>query len=388
MAIKAKDEASDNGPLHHRGTIAPYGAGFPDNQGGDIAGFDDSYPSPAFTVAFDLPVHALASHASAAVANGGGAVAAIPAAQSPVSASSGLVINAQYDSSITDLVSSNPTLYTDITGAISAAIQFYQAAISNSITVNIDFGFGEVGGNPLGGGNIGQSRNTGLDETYSTLRSALASHATSAADASAIASLPSSDPTGSSTWYVPYSEAKAIGLWFATGSEVDGSVGLSSSASFTYDPSNRAVSGEYDAVGVLEHEISEVMGRLKSLGTYFGSGVYTAMDLFRYGSAGTRVLSPGPGYFSIDGGNTDLVQFNDPTHGGDAGDLASSVTHDSYDAISRQSVANTVSATDLRLMDVLGYSLATACFAEGTRIRTDRGAVPSRHCASAIAWRS
>jgi hypothetical protein len=379
VAIKAKDATSDNGPLHHHGTIAPDGAGFPELPGNDITGFDGTYPNPAFSLPFDAPAPATAPHLTATAASAGGTdeatVAPTPAIQSPVLASSGLVINAHYDTSITDLTSSNPTLYTDITGAISAAVQFYEAAISNSITINIDFGYGEVGGSGLSGNNIGQSKNTGFNDTFGTLKSALASHATSSADATAVASLPAADPTGDGTWYVPYGEAKALGLYPGTGTEVDGDVGLSDTTSFDYNPSDRAVSGEYDAIGVLEHEISEVMGRLEAMGTYFGSGIYTALDLFRFSAAGTHDLTPGPGYFSINSGTTDLAQFNDPTHGGDAGDWASSVTHDAYDASSAIGVANTVSATDLTVMDVIGYTLATACFAEGTRIRTERGMV-------------
>ena len=377
MAIKVKDTTSDSGPLHHHGTIAPDGAGFPEFPGNDITSFDGTYPNPAFSLPFDAPAPASTTPFTATATSAADAAnAPDPATQSPIPASSGLVIDARYDSSITDLISSNPTLYADITGAITAAVQFYEAAISNSITININFGYGEVGGSGLSGGDIGQSKNTGFDETYSTLKTALATHATSSADASAVASLSATDPTGNGTWYIPYGELKALGLYSGTGTEVDGDVGLSDTTPFDYNPSDRAVSGEYDAIGVLEHEISEVMGRLEAMGTYFGSGIYTALDLFRYSAAGTRDLTPGPGYFSINSGTTDLAQFNDPTHGGDAGDWASSVTHNSYDQSSAIGVANTVSATDLTVMDVIGYTLATACFAEGTRIRTERGMVP------------
>ncbi|MBV9200850.1 MAG: hypothetical protein JO320_05860 [Alphaproteobacteria bacterium] len=56
-------------------------------------------------------------------------------------------------------------------------------------------------------------------------------------------------------------EAKALGLRAANTSGIDGWVGFSSAADYTYDPDNRAVAGAYDFIGVAEHEIAEVMGR-------------------------------------------------------------------------------------------------------------------------------
>jgi hypothetical protein len=309
------------------------------------------------------------------VTNAIGTVAS--AGASGLATSSGLVILAHFDSSITNLATSSPTLYGEITNAITAAAQFYEAEISNSITISINFGYGEVGGTPLSGGALGESQTNYDAVSYSTLRTALISHATSTDDLTAISNVPASDPTGRGTWDVADSEAEALGLLNTSGTLMTGDVGISSSASFTYDPGNRAVSGDYDVIGVLEHEISEVMGRVGSLGAYLGNNVYTPLDLFRYSANGTRDLSPGAGYFSIDAGRTNLDAFNNPRTGGDAADWSTSVVDDSYDAFSTIGVANTVSATDLRLMDVLGYTLATpaACYAAGTRILTAQGEV-------------
>ena len=102
------------------------------------------------------------------------------------------------------------------------------------------------------------------------------------------------------------------------------------------------------------------------------------LDLFRYASPGVRALTPGPGYFSTHGGQggpTNQNTFNDPTHGFDSGDWASNVVSDSFDAITSIGVANTVSATDLGVLDVLGFTRAVACFAAGTRILCARGEV-------------
>ena len=81
--------------------------------------------------------------------------------------------------------------------------------------------------------------------------------------------LPAYDPSGSTSdpfgpyavWFATDSELTALG--FNLGNPVDGTVELNSNLSeFTFSPTDRAVSGEYDAIGALEHEISEVMGRV------------------------------------------------------------------------------------------------------------------------------
>ena len=52
-----------------------------------------------------------------------------------------------------------------------------------------------------------------------------------------------------------------------------------------------------------------------------------------------------------------------------------SVVNDSYDAFISSGAAYTVSATDLTVMNALGYTLAAPCYAAGTRILTARGEV-------------
>jgi hypothetical protein len=66
-----------------------------------------------------------------------------------------------------------------------------------------------------------------------------------------------------------------------------------------------------------------------------------------------------PGYFSLNGGATNLDNFNTNPNG-DAGDWAGSAGHDSFLAFSSSGVVNAVSQTDVRLMNVLGYTIAQA----------------------------
>ena len=378
MSFEANRAAFGSNHLNHTGTVAPDAVIYPAIPDPEILGFADIYPIPALNPTIDAVLSGPAHPATANVAFATvGATA--PAVQTQASASSGLVIIANYDSSIANLQTSSPTQYAGITGAITAAIHFYETHFTNAITLNIDFGFGEENGTPLGSGVLGQSSRTTFQvDPYSAVKSLLTSHATSTDDKSAVASLPASDPTSVGIFTISQAEARSLGLASAADATIDGHVGISSSNAFTYDPSHRAVAGEYDAIGVLEHEISEVMGRVQSLGVEFGSDIYTPFDLFRYSASGVRALSPGPGYFSIDGGQTNLGQFNNPNGGGDTADWANSVTADSYDDITAISVANTVSVTDLRVMDVLGYarSSAAACYVAGTHIQTSRGEIP------------
>jgi hypothetical protein len=384
VQLEPDDETQDHNNLHQHGTISADGTPLFGNSwgafigfGGEIAGFNGVYPSPGFTPAFDPSVSA--SWAFAAEANRDAATPSssevIQATQTSGNVSpSGFVITASYDTTITDLSASDPTVYSGVTAAITAAIDFYEQEITTPITITIDFGYGEIDGQTLGSGDLSESLANYDFVSYTTLKAALASHAESVGLDSVAASLPSRSPSAGGYFYVADAELAALGLSgdISSGRTVDGYVGLSSSQPFTYPPNGRAVSGEYDAIGALEHEISEDMGRVIT----YGHNNYSALSLFRYTSDGTLATTGNESaYFSVDGGKTNLAEFNNGSNGGDPGDWATSVVDDSYDAFSNPGVANTVSATDLTEMEALGYTLAPACYAAGTCILTTRGEV-------------
>ncbi len=254
-----------------------------------------------------------------------------------------MIISAVFDSSTSAAPSGFFT-------AVNAAVAFWERELINPITVTIQFSFGTTGPNVLG------SSSTDLfSYSYADLRSALAAAATSADDQTSVANLPSSFPATNAQFLIASDEALALGLPIGATPLPD--VTLSSAFPFTYDPLNRAVPGDFDAVGVLEHEISEVLGRLAFSGGEFTPPGYSVLDFFRYTAPHQLQLSPGAAYFSIDGGVTSLLPFNDPTTGADAGDWGDSVIGDSFGDGS-PGVASLVSPTDLRVMDVLGYTLA------------------------------
>ena len=268
-------------------------------------------------------------------------------------AAGGLVFNITYDSS----VSSAPAGFTT---AITDVVNYYKSVFHDPITININVGWGEVAGQSLASGALGASETNLGVFSYSQVKAALAADAKSADDGTAVASLPASDPTSGGSFVLATAEAKALGL--GAGATVDGYVGFSSSVNYTFDPNNRAVSGAYDFIGVAEHEISEVMGRIALLGTPLGglSHTYSALDLFRYSSPGVRQLTAGKtAYFSLDGGNTDLNNFN-TLSGEDTGDWASGGGNDAYNAFARSGVAELVSANDLRVMDAIGWDSGTS----------------------------
>ena len=141
--------------------------------------------------------------------------------------------------------------------------------------------------------------------------------------------------------------------------------GHSGSSASCYDPINQ--SNLYDFEGTVAHEISEVLGRI-----FLSSKSYSAYDFFHYSSKGVHDFAAnGGGYFSIDGGKTDLANFN-TAHGGDGADWAASgagnivggSTYDAFNAFGTPGQIAPVSYTDLAVLQALGYQLTKTAAAD------------------------
>lgn len=277
---------------------------------------------------------------------------------------SGLVINATLDSSITN----DPNSAT-IQSTINNAIAIYESLFSDPITVSILFRYSTAApdGTPLDPDTIAQSGFVIYPIPWSTYITALEADAKTANDIAANASLPA-NPL--STNVLPSSAGgRAIGLdtppaMFANGTvgaggPYDGIVTLNSGQSFEFTrvPSSTT----FDGLLATEHEIDEVLG----LGSYLnrGGSDLRPQDLFSWSAPGTRNLtSSGSRYFSIDAGNTKIVDFNqDPT--GDFGDWLSGSCPQANPYVQNAFVCEgqfsdvTETSPEGITLDVIGYDL-------------------------------
>jgi hypothetical protein len=261
-----------------------------------------------------------------------------------------MTINVTYDSSVTSLANA-----AQVESAFAAAAQTIQNLYTNPITVNITVFFSSSV-------NLGQS-STALDgnPTYAELTNALRAARTTAADSNSVAGLPPNDPTGG-TWWIPTAEAKALGPMGVVSVDPndpnqDGSVYFASTVSYTFDPNNRAVSGKFDFIGVAEHELTEVLGRIYGLNYNFTGNL--PYDLFRFTGSGTRSLNANDTgvYFSVNDGVTSLKSFYPNVTLGDIQDWQSSSPPDSFDAFVSSGHELILSSADLTALDILGYKL-------------------------------
>ena len=277
----------------------------------------------------------------------------VPLTETITFAGSGMTFVNSYDASVT----------TAYRSAIITAENFYQSHYSNAVTINESYTTAN-----LGAGAVAQNSFFYQNVSFATLKSVLSANATSADDMAAVTSLSGlADPSGGAGFAIPNSQAKALGLIAANAAGTDDTVFLNTTLSYSYTGFS---SGTYDAISAIEHELSESMGRIGGLGPngaglVNGSEFYGPMDLFRYSAAHTRDLTGGAdglkAYFSIDGTNL-LTQFNNPATtnpgnpalGGDPADWA--IGGDSFGFASK-TTPGPVSATDLRLIDILGWTV-------------------------------
>ena len=174
------------------------------------------------------------------------------------------------------------------------------------------------------------------------------------------------DPTsGTGTWWLTRSQAKALGH-IPDDTSGDGTTTFGAGNPFTF--SGAITAGTFDFQGIAAHEISEIMGRLGLSGGSVGTTAnsFSLIDNFSYTGPGTKGLRAGPGNnFSIDNGTTLLKLWNDPTVNGlDSRDWAPG-TNNAFNQFSNSDVVNSVSAVDLQLMDVIGYTLNVGLLVAG-----------------------
>lgn len=292
---------------------------------------------------------------------GGGSISttptSTPTSQTLVGSSTGLQFDLIWDSSVANAPSG-------FTADVINTATYLASLFSTHEIINVNVGWGEVGGQLMSSGALGQSQTNGYLENYAAISSQLGS----------ALHIASNEPTNAQ-FFISSAEAKGFGVVSATSTAVDGSIGFGSGYSWnmTYGANGvgtATTSAQYDLQSVILHELSEVMGRISMEGANFnGAPTYTALDLFDYQAPGTLALSNAGGYFSTDGGVTSLGHFNDAAlYGGDiadwssySGPLASGTgltdgNQDAFNAFTWNGVAGDLSHTDLLLMGSIGYS--------------------------------
>jgi hypothetical protein len=247
-------------------------------------------------------------------------------------------------------------------GNLQSAMNYAASVFSSTFSDNIHINLAVEGA--AGTSILGQSSTSLFSFGYGAIRTAAINDAKSTDDATSVGaggSVVAADPIvgAAHTWWVSKAEAKALGL-VADDLTNDGTMTFGAGFTYTFDPSNRAVSGAFDFIGVAMHEMSEVMGRIGINGNTIGAfpNSYSFLDDFSYKGAGTKGVDGGAGnFFSINNGTTLLKAFNNSGGGGDSRDWASGA-NDSFNAFSSSGVKNDFTAVDIREMDVLGYDLA------------------------------
>ena len=270
-----------------------------------------------------------------------------------------------------------------IEGAINTAITTTEGLYSNSVTLNVTFKY-----NPDVPGNLGRSFETFFGVSYNqyitALRADLAANPQNTVLATALANLGSgNDANGQTALAVAGNQLTMLGF---AGRPGNASINLNSNvANFAF--SRPVPSNQFDAVGVLEHELNQVLGGggagsqplqfiangcVGSNGAFF-CNKFGPLDLYRYSAPGTPSFSTSitaTSYFSVDGGATSIVSFNQDSRG-DFGDFAPPGTgagqliQNAFNSMG-QDDAYTTSSPEFAMMESIGWNPAVPGPVAGT----------------------
>ena len=227
-------------------------------------------------------------------------------------AATGLTIHATFDSSITG----NPNAAA-IQATINQAISIYESLFADPITIQIRFRYAPTrpDGTPFIG--ISQSLTVVYGATWNAWIDALRADATSSNDNIAIASLPAN--ALSSAIVATSANGRALGRNTPPAMFADGTVGMGgpydgivtlNSAGALLQFSRPTSANKFDAQRAIEQEIDSIMG------LFYTVSDFVPVDLFSWSSPGHRnAATSGTRYFSINGGVTNIVNFNQNPNG-------------------------------------------------------------------------
>jgi hypothetical protein len=278
----------------------------------------------------------------------------------------GLIIHPTFDSSITG----NPNAAA-LEAMINRAISIYESLFSDSVTIQIFFRYSPnaPNGTPLPANRISQSNYVYYTIPWNTYINALRADAKTSDDNLANSTLPGS--ALSTNINVSSAGGRAIGLNTppgisgngTLGGPYDGIVTLNSTVPWQF---TRPVSGgHFDGQRLTEHEIDEDLGFASHLSANNQTDLWP-QDLFSWSSPGHRnITSSGARYFSINGGVTNIVNFNQNPNG-DFGDWLSTACPQMHpyvqNAFSCTGQSSDISATSPEgiNLDVIGYDLVNS----------------------------
>lgn len=290
--------------------------------------------------------------------------ALLPLLFSAASASA-LTITPVFESSITSLTS---TTRSEVEGAINSAINTLDNLYTNNVNISVDFTY-----TAAGSGNLLSTTQYYDAVTYNSYVSALTSdlgkHSTDSVLSTALTNIHSgNDGSGSTGIALSYGLAQMLGLMSNPGSAYNAVININSSQNFSF--TQPTSSSQYDLIGGLEHELDEVLGGGgggSSLGQSWQGSYYGPLDLYRYSATHTASYSTSAGssYFSINGGVTNLVNFNQ-TSGGDYGDLGPACNTSASGGLLIQNAFNctgayeayTASSIESTMLESVGWATA------------------------------
>ena len=344
--------------------------------GAGSAPTDDSTSGLSQSSPFGLDASAVADvkGASHGGGGGGGGGGGTPPPQYVASNGYGLQFVVNWDSSVGNAPSG-------FVSGFETAVQYFLDTYASSkadltstlnpvsLTITLDAGYGEVLGSSLPFGVLGESNFNVNSFSYSQLYNAMKGEANQSTDqTTAYGTLPTSDPLNATNYLVSSADQKALGLKL-NDTSLDGGVGFAkSSRLIPWNFTGTTTSGQYDFISVAKHEISEVMGREAWVGMNVADGTttynnsYSNLDLFRYASfdatSGVGIRSTttgGTAYLSINGGQTNLSNYNTNPSSGDLGDWAGTTqSNDAYNYAGGG--PQQISSADTRELNVLGYT--------------------------------
>ena len=262
-------------------------------------------------------------------------------------AGSGIVFNNTYTATVTDPYRS----------AIIQAENYLQAHFTNSVVLNVTFDV-----TPITDGAVAENAFFVYPVSYSDLVAALTSHATTADDRLAVAGLPLTDPSGFQGFRITSGEGQALGLLSPSGQD-DVDVTISSTEPWTFGS---------DLVGAIEHELTEGgFGRAQALG--LAATHFAPFDLFRFNFMGQRDYTGGSDglatVFGVDGQHLSSLIFHNAisatgvNDGGDLGDWE--LTYEDAFGGGGGGIPSSISAVDLQVLDVLGWTPSGAAAGSG-----------------------